>query len=66
MLILKLNLSLGIILLNDTSMLKRTNIPSSTGFIHILTHSLVVNEQYASSNIMMLNRSKSFDVLKLI
>ena len=56
---IKIENSNGMILLNDTSMMKKTNIATSTGFIHILTHSLMLaDEPYSSSNVMLLNRSK--------
>ena len=51
----------GMILLNGTSMVKRSNILAATGFIHILTHSILVKEPYASGNVMMLNRKPIFE-----
>lgn len=48
----------GMILLNGTSMVRRSNILAATGFIHILTHSILVKEPYTSGNVMMLNIRK--------
>lgn len=57
---IKVDNSNGMILLNDTSMIKKPNLPTSNGFIHILTHTLLI-EPYSSSNIMLLNRKPIFE-----